>query len=285
MKIKLGLLLFTALLVQTVLPQAPAKKLDVTYIATEGYLISSPSKNVLTDALFSYGFNFFDVPSKEVTGAIINSKSPFEKVDLYLITHAHADHVDPNLVNEFLIKRNNVPLVCAMPAIDTLALHLGTAFKRSENIFEITPALNNSIQKEINGIQVEVIALKHLSAFRNGVDFNAAAHNVSYLLDMDGIKVFHSGDIMKNAFDMYFAGGNKWDRKIDVAFLYYGLFENGETDLDFILKTLNPKAIVLMHIPPRKMEEWTKKYGELKTKFANIYLFKQSMEKQTIPVE
>jgi hypothetical protein len=39
-----------------------------------------------------------------------------------------------------------------------------------------------------------------------------------------------------------------------------------------------------MHVPPSKLEEWTTKIEQLKTKFANIILFKNPMDSQTISI-
>ena len=285
MKMRLLFLLAAAGIILSTFSFAQTKKLNVTLIANEGFLISSASKTVLIDALFSYGYNYFQIPDKNSIEDILNGKPPFDKINLNMITHGHGDHMDANLVDKFLQVRKDVPVICSGHTIDTLKKYLGATFSPGKNVYEVTPALNNSIQKDIDGIPVEAIALQHLSNMKNGVDMNAGSNNISFLFDMDGIKVFHSGDIMKNAFESYFAEGKKWERKCDIAFLFYGLFANGEADLDYILKILNPKAIVVTHVPPRKYDEWLKKCDELRKVLPGIYLFKDQMESKSILME
>jgi L-ascorbate metabolism protein UlaG (beta-lactamase superfamily) len=101
---------------------------------------------------------------------------------------------------------------------------------------------------------------------------------------MDGIRIFHSGDIKKDALQNYLSKNKKWTDTIDVAFLYYGLFESGESDLDYIISTLHPKHIVVMHVPPRMIEEWTEKIDTFKVFFPNIMFFVNSMDSQTINI-
>ena len=65
---------------------------SVTYIANSGFLLRSGGKSVLIDALFNNGFGRYAVPSNELKADMINGKPPFEKIDLFLVTHNHGDH-------------------------------------------------------------------------------------------------------------------------------------------------------------------------------------------------
>lgn len=80
----------------------------------------------------------------------------------------------------------------------------------------------------------------------------------------------------------YIVENKKWTDSIDVAFLYYELFNKGVFDLNYIFDTLNPAYIVIMHVPPSKVEEWTNRTEQLKIKFKNILFFKNSMDSTTI---
>jgi L-ascorbate metabolism protein UlaG (beta-lactamase superfamily) len=264
--------------------QVPPNDLQITYISNEGFLLRSSTQKVLIDALFTNGYGLWSVPSKEVTSEIMDAKAPFDNINLYLLTHYHGDHCDPVLINDYLSKHKNIPFVASRPSIVFID---GSCFgfdllKKQFN--EMTPEVNQSISKTINNIPVKAFGLKHLSFYIDSIDVEENMFNVSFLFQMDGIKIFHSGDIMKNAFQDYLAKNNKWTDTIDVAFLCYVLFDSGASDLDYIKTTINPKYIVLTHIPPSKIVEWTAKVEQLKARFPNIIFFKNSMDSQTINI-
>ena len=262
--------------------QIQRKDLQITYIANEGFLLKTSTKKVLIDALFKEGYGIFSVPSKEVTAQIMDSKDPFDSINLLLLTHYHKDHCDPALINEYLSKHKNTPFVTSQPSIVFID---GTCFgfigkKKQFNV--ITPDINRSISKTINNIPVKVFGLKHLSFYKDSIDLEETMFNVSFLIEMDGIKIFHSGDIEITAFKEYIAKNKKWTDSIDVAFLNCSLFKSGVPDLEYILKTLHPEYIVLMHILPAEAEEWSAKIKKLKMIFPDILLFNNSLDSQTI---
>lgn len=262
--------------------QVANRDLKITYLANEGFLLASSKHKVLIDALFSNGYGAFAVPPKEVTDNIINAKAPFDSIDLYLLTHYHYDHCDPVLINQYLSRHKSIPFVTSKPSIVFID---GSCFgfnAKKKQFQVITPELNQSISKIINDVPVKVFGLKHLSYFRDSVDLEENMYNVSYLMDLDGIKIFHSGDIEKNAFQLYLKQNKKWKDQVDVAFLYKGLLESGEADLEFILNTLHPKYIVVMHVKPNEYEEWDIKVSKLKTKFPNILFLKKPMDSEII---
>lgn len=276
----ISLLFFVSL--STAFSQIAEGNLKITYIGNEGFLLSSSTKNILIDALYSDGYGAFPVPSKQTIDAIINDKSPFYKVDAYFLTHYHKDHCDPVLVNEYLAKHKSIPFVTSKPSIVFIHGNCINFILKKKQFHEITPEIDQSISKTINGIPTKVYGLKHLSFFVDSIDIEENMVNVSFLMNLDGIKVFHSGDIKMDAFQNYITANKKWEDTVDVAFLYFELFESGTPALDYIVKTLNPKYIVLMHMPTNIVNDWNPKIAELKSKFNNILMFTDSMESQLV---
>jgi len=262
--------------------QIPRNNLQITYIANEGFLLASSSQKVLIDALFTEGYGAFAVPPKEVTNDILEAKAPFDSINLLLLTHYHKDHCDPVLINKYLSKYKNIPFVTSKPSIVFIDGNCFGFIGKKKQFCEITPELNQCISKTINNNPVKVFGLKHLSFIRDSVDLEETMFNVSFLFEMDGIKIFHSGDIEKNAFRDYLSENKNWTYPIDVAFLYKGLLESGEGDLDYMLNTLHPKYIVVMHVLPNENEEWTAKIEKFKARFPNIMFFKNALEVKTI---
>jgi L-ascorbate metabolism protein UlaG (beta-lactamase superfamily) len=266
-------------------PQSGSKELHITYIANEGFLLSTSNKKVIVDALFKEGYGFFLTPPKSLIDSIENAMPPFDNINLYLLTHHHADHCDPVLLTNFLAKRKNIPLVCSKPSLDFINSKVDISDSVKDQIVEETPPMNQSISTVVNGIPIKIFSLKHLSYYKNGVDIDSGMFNISFLFDMDDIKIFHSGDIMKNALQGYIEQNKKWTDSIDVAFLYFELLDSSESDPDYVIKMLNPKYIVLMHIPPSFIEAWAKKIEQLKIKYPNIIFFVNPMDSQTISFE
>jgi L-ascorbate metabolism protein UlaG (beta-lactamase superfamily) len=264
--------------------QVLPNNLQIINVANEGFLLSTSTHKVLIDALFTNGYGAFSVPPKDFTDKIMKSEAPFDSVHLYLLTHYHADHCDPVLINQYLSKHPDIPFVASKPSIVFID---GTCFgfiAKKKQFRVMTPEMNQSITKTLNNIPVKVFGLKHLSFYKDSIDLEETMFHVSYLLDMDGIKIFHSGDIEKNAFEDYLAKNKSWTDTIDVAFLYYKLFVSNESDLDYMVQTLHPKIIVAMHVPPKHNEEVWAKIEKLKSRFPNILYFKNSMDSQLITV-
>ena len=267
-----------------IFPQSGQKQLKITYIANEGFLLSTPGKKIMVDALFTGGYGIFLTPPKSLIDSIENAISPFNSINLFLLTHHHADHCDRVLLTNYLAKQKNVPLICSKPALDFIKEQSLPVEQYKDQIVEVTPPMNQSISEVINGIPVKIFSLKHLSYYKNGVDIDSGMSNISFLFDMGGIKVFHYGDIMKNALQGYIAQNKAWKDSIDVAFLYYELMDSSQSNPDYVIKILNPKYIVLMHIPPGFIEIWTKKIEQLKIKYPNIVFLVNPMDTKTLTI-
>jgi len=261
-----------------------SRNLQITYISNEGFLLKSSTKKVLIDALYSDGYGLFSVPPKEVTNDIMEAKVPFDNINLFLLTHYHKDHCDPVLIKEYLTKHKNIPFVASKPSIVFIDGNCFGFVLLKKQYTELTPEIDQSISQSINNIPVKAFGLRHLSFYIDSINVEENMFNLSYLIDINGIKIFHSGDIKIDALQEYLSKNNKWIDTVDVAFLYFELFESGSSDLDYVLATLHPKHIVVMHVPPSKIEELSPKIEQLKTKFPNIIFFKNSMDSQTISI-
>jgi len=268
----------------SVYSQIPQHNLKITYIATEGFLLESSTHKVLIDALFSEGLGYFAVPPQEVIAQIMDCKVPFDNINVYLLTHYHMDHCDPKLINEYLSKHPDIPFVASKPSIVFID---GTCFgfiAKKKQFKILTPNINHCISDTINNIPVKVLGLKHLSYIVNGIDLEENMFNVSYLFEMDGIKIFHSGDADLDSVRDYLIKNTNWPDSTDIAFLNYFFFTSGESDLSYLAKALNPKYIILTHVPPSLNQEWQARVNLLRKKFPNILFFVNSMDSLSIKI-
>ncbi|MTK54027.1 MBL fold metallo-hydrolase [Paludibacter sp.] len=261
-----------------------SKSLNVTYIANEGFLLRSDHHKVLIDALFDESYGAFAVPDKAVLQNIQQSVAPFDSIDALFLTHYHKDHCNPVLINQYLDKHPATPLVTSKPSLVFIDGDCFGFVTKQTQFREMTPAANQSVNKTVAGMQVTAYGLKHLTYLRNGIDLEQYMFNISFLIDMDGVKIFHSGDIMPEAFSRYLALHKGWNLHTDVAFLYYKMLEADPKELKQVLDVLRPRYIVPMHIPPTEIAQWQAKLSELKKQFPGIIFFAQPMEKETLTI-
>ena len=264
--------------------QKTGKDLQITYIANEGFLLKSPSSKILIDALFSDGYGYFVTPPQEVANKMMDGKAPFDSISLYFLTHYHKDHCDAKMVREYLTKNPSMKLVTSRASLVFIdGCEFG--FVKLKNQFcEMTPEPDQSLSQTINAIPIKAMGIHHMSFFQNGIDVEQYMFNLSFHIKMDGIKIFHSGDIKIENIKDYVAKNGKWTDGIDVAFLYYELLKDGNSDLEYIRKTLNPQYIVVTHVPPSANKEWSEKVEQMKKSFPNLLFFTDAMQSKTVNV-
>jgi len=256
--------------------------LRITYIANEGFLIETKEHKVLIDALFSDGYGLFSYPTKDVIDQIMNATPPFDNIDFCLLTHYHKDHSDSKLIKDYLQKYPKVKLITTRPSFVFIDGEQFGFIKLKKQFCEITPKINNSITQKVDGIPIKALGLKHLSFYQDSVDLEEYMFNVGFYIDLDGFKIFHTGDIKIENLKDYIDKKGQWTDPVDVAFIYYEMLNDGKSDLDYIRKTLNPKQIIIMHLPPSLYKEWSVKIDQLKQSFPNITLFNNSLEDKII---
>jgi L-ascorbate metabolism protein UlaG (beta-lactamase superfamily) len=262
--------------------QVESNDLHITYIANEGFLLATKEHKVLIDALFSDGYGLFSCPTIDVINQIMSATPPFDNVSLCFLTHYHKDHSDSKLMKDYLQKYPDVKLVTTKPSLVFIDGEQFGFVKLKKQFSEITPKINKSISQQVNDVPIKVLGLKHLSYYQDGVDLEEYMFNVGFYIDLDGFKILHAGDTnLENLRDFINKNG-QWTDPVDVAFLYYEMLNEGKSALDYITKILNPKYIILMHLPPTHYKEWSDKTNQLKQSFPNIILFNNSLESKLI---
>lgn len=255
--------------------QGPQNKLQITYVANEGYLLQTPRHKLLIDAIFTESYGIFDVPGKDTIDAILNGRAPFDNVDMCLLTHYHKDHCEPLLIEKYLKKFPTMKLVTnknALVFIDGDRFGFVTLKKQ---FCELTPEPNASCSQVVNGVQITAHGMKHLSYYRGDVDLEEYMFNVAYSIEADGLRIFHSGDTSIENMKKYLDRNQDADLHADVAFLYYEML-NSVDDLKYIISKLKPKKIIIMHVPLYLNAQWQQKKEELKTVFPELYLMNKT---------
>ena len=154
----------------------------ITYLQNDGVLISDGTHKVLIDAIFNFASGWINLNAAEAA-KIINAQAPYDDIDLVLITHNHGDHYSPGAVNTHLSNNANAKLIAPPPVAANFS---GT------QIVNINPARGQSQALTVNGIEVEVLHLRHFDAFGN--DFSGV-QNFGYLVKIGGKNILHLGDV------------------------------------------------------------------------------------------
>jgi len=277
-----GLILALTISSISIFSQVRTKDLQVTYIANEGFMLKTKHHKVLIDALFTDGYGYFATPSKESLDQIMNAKAPFDSINLCFLTHYHKDHSDSKLMNDYLSKFPSAKLITTKPSLVFIDGEQFRFVKLKKQFCELTPETNKSIKRTIDNVTVTALGLKHMSYVEDGVDIEQYMKNVGFYINMDGVSIFHSGDTKMDNLKDYMAKTGQWKEPVDVAFVYYELLNGGKVDLDYLRKTISPRYIVVMHVPPSRYGEWSKKVEQLKQTFPEIILLKDLLENKTI---
>ena len=208
--------------------------LEVTYVANEGFMVSTGSTTILIDAL--PGSKYYANPSDTLTARIINGIPPFDRIDYFLVTHDHPDHFNAELMSRFLLNHPAAqfiasPGTCSRLNGDSMA---GRGLSRID--------LELGEQRTIRGGGADIVVLR----LSHGAD--AGISNLAYVVRSNGYTFVHVGDARLSDNEEYLRGLD-W-KSYDVDLLFIEFFDHSDETRDIIEKMIKPDYVVLMHIPP-----------------------------------
>lgn len=205
--------------------------LRVTYIGNAGFMITSGDKKILIDALFR-GFESEYALPDDIQNKLALAQPPFDNVNLILVTHNHRDHSNRSLVLQHL--ENNLHAVFASQSSIT------SQFSMSANqLIALDPTPGKPVQKDIDGIRVEALALSH------GLD---QPGNIGFVITVNGVKLFFTGDIdiSQISFDE-FQSYKLPEEKIDIAFIQHFYLSDIQSEKQFVIQGIGAKYIIPTH--------------------------------------
>ncbi|MDX2415629.1 MAG: MBL fold metallo-hydrolase [Bacteroidales bacterium] len=251
-------------------PSYGQNQIDVTYIANSGFLIESNGKQVLIDALFENGWDSYLTPADSIVSDIIKQQDPFNNSTLMLITHNHGDHFNSSMVVAYLKSNSENTLIAPSKVTNEILKH--PDYKKVENqIVQLDKINQEKNDTTIEGIRVRSFFIQH--------DSRPQIENVGFLINIDNLKVFHTGDYNGSEI-IEFEKLQLKNKNIDLALLNFYGFWNTTAEREFTEKYINPKKIVLMHIPPAETGIVKNSVNQI-TDFIDIAVFESSMEKKS----
>lgn len=188
------------------------KTARVTYIANSGFIVDIGSDKIMFDGIFQNGMNRYLEPDEQTVSLIKNGLHPFDDIDLVFVSNFHADHFDPYIATQLMLSNEDVKMVCPQQVINKMMIFTADYAKIKNRIIEATPLANQYDRMLVSGFEIVACHVKHEKAENDHVE------NMGYLVNMNGVKVFHSGDSEPETLDDI-NGLNLADLDIDIAFL------------------------------------------------------------------
>ncbi len=238
--------------------------LSVTYLANSGFLITYGNKNILIDALYKESYGKYDPPSQELISGMKNGDSPFEKIDLFLVTHKHGDHFYAPYVKDFLEHHPETILVSSKDVCD----QCGAEDNIKDRVNDIPLDVGESVDTVINGVTLKVLRLIH---FMDSTGYKII--NLGFIIKTGDMNVFHPGDITVEWDSALFDRLEIGKEKIDVMFVPY--FDLSDSSQIYINDIVRPEYIIAMHIPPEDIKTEAKKFREA---FPGAIVFEKESE-------
>jgi L-ascorbate metabolism protein UlaG (beta-lactamase superfamily) len=241
--------------------------INITYIANDGFLITAGSENILIDALFNKSFDQYDVPSEQLRTEIIEGKSSFDKIGLFLVTHKDGDHFYAPYIIDFLKTHRETQFVSSEQVNKKLLSDSST----KTQLCSISAELSAQVDTTIARVPLKIYRVRH-----SGDSTGTSSVNMAYLITLNNFKILHTGDGPIDFNRSYYDQFLLEKEKIDILFL--NLFSVSAKTRQFVQTVLKPKYIIAMHIPPKNVETES-------IKFLNAYqngnIFKTPMEMKT----
>lgn len=217
---------------------AQQKSVEVSYVGNAGFLINIGDKKILIDALFK-GFEGSYLLPQEIQDKLTSAQAPFDNVDLILVTHAHGDHINPNMVLQHM--KNNPKAIFASTKQTVDALNaIDSLNDFQERSIVLNPIKGKSDNKDIKGINIEAYYLPH------GPDSRII--NIGFLISVNGINIFQTGDVDFEQFTFEeFQAFQLAERKIDLAFIQHFYLAGDSLSTKFVKEAIAGKYIFPIH--------------------------------------
>ena len=247
-------------------PSAPILT-TVTYVGNSGFLIAVGDKKILIDSLFEGFPDSYHLPSTEVED-ILNATPPFDQIDLVLATHSHADHFDAVLVRQYL--DNNPEVTFASTAQVTALLP-----DIEDRVITLDANTGNPAKVDINGIHVEAIYLSH------GIpsDGSVEVINNAYLVKVNGVIFFHSGDMYPSLLPHEIIQTNNLSgQNIDFAFMQHFRLSNPAFP-GFMNDVIQSKYVIASHYELAGEVE----VENIKQYYPDVVIFSKEMQTWQMP--
>lgn len=227
-------------------PQGDASQaLSITYVANEGVLLSAAGRHVLIDGLFRYYRDGFPLPHDSTREALERATTPFDGVDVVLVTHRHGDHFHPAAVASHLLANPRATLLTSRQVIDSLRGSLPPNHDLERRMLARTLVPFRVSREEVAGIGITMLGLPH------GGPQRAIVEHLGFVVELGGRRILHVGDadISEDTFRPF-----RLDTaRIDVAMVPVWMATSAE-GRRVIDRWIKPRQVIVFHMPAGDLE-------------------------------
>jgi L-ascorbate metabolism protein UlaG (beta-lactamase superfamily) len=156
---------------------------EITFLANEGVMLSGGGKKVIIDGLFQFYGRGFALPADSTQAALRAARTPFDSVDLLLVTHRHGDHFHPEQAAAHLLANRRATLLASQQVVDSMRGRIASFPAIAPRAAARTVPVGAIHREEVNGIKIEILGLKHHDLQHFG-----------YIVEIGGRRVLHVGD-------------------------------------------------------------------------------------------
>lgn len=247
----------------------------VTYISNAGVLLKLNDKKILIDGFCKSLSPIYKNIPPDISDQIISGVSPFDNIDLMLITHVHSDHFNLESINELLQRNLNTVVISTHEVISRIKGVIDD--KEPPRLIDIDAELHQNKRILVNGISIQAISMIH-----DGKEY-VDVSNLAYLINY-GKTILHLGDAAPCKAN--YESLNLEQCQIDLLianFPYVSL----SLARKIVMKYINPRKIAIVHLPYQELDKFgwieaaKRSYQRVKNEFIKtIFLedFKYSTE-------
>ena len=251
---------------------AQKQPLVLTYVANAGALVASGESKVLIDGLFDKPNPEYRAPAQEVLDKMMKGASPFDGVDLVLVTHNHPDHFDAALAVRYLQTRPEPILLAPADAVAEMRKVAMDWTKIGPRVISFDLKVGEKKKADFKQIPVTVFRTLHSGDRESPM-------NLMYLFELDGRRVFHEGD--SNGKPEIYQGFGLGSTPIDLSLVHYW-FPLDPNCARFLQDVLKPGHIALTHLPIRLEGDAPSKIDMVRQYYKDIFLLLPGMPAKTI---
>lgn len=225
----------------------PLSGLKIRYIANMGVFLHSTnaqgqSQKVLIDALHQKYRSTYLYPNATLTRQMAQGSPPFDKVNLMLVSHIHADHFGASVCAQQLSKNPHTRLVGSSQIRDSLQKNKLYSTVKNQ-VYVATKAEKITL----NQIPLTILPIAHTWATRH-----SWVKNMGYIVELHGKKILHVGDA--DVSEEIFKPLALHKRKIDIAILPLW-FANSRKAQQLVRKYINPAHVIVSHVPAGEKDQ------------------------------
>jgi len=247
----------------SLLPSPQAEKgdsLSLTYVANMGVLVSTGDSKIMIDCLFD-GPTGGRFPAPGTLDSMMRGISPFDDVDLVLVTHKDRDHFDSAVAVQYMEARPEPILVVPADAAEKMRA-TGPGWSEIESrVFIVDLEIGETLDTQLANIAVTIFSTTHGTS--------PWPMNLMYLIEVDGWRVFHEGDASGKGDDYLAFGLDTTD--IDLAVVQYSWPIHPHRPFRlFFQNDFKSDHIALAHVSMRdesvaedKIDEFRKYYNDI----------------------